>query len=120
MIFCALSIALCRLNGILQTGEDRTRLIEKSAASLGQFNPACLAVKELDVEFPLDPFDQSTQRRLLRSKPLGGAREMPLLGDRDEIPELPEVHVRISKGMILGQSISSLGALKTLIPCSAD
>src|SRR3954451_20384783 len=73
----------------------RTRIIEKNAPGLGQLDAARLAVKQLDIEFQLDRLNPLAQRRLLHPEPLGGSRDMCFFRDRDELPEMSELHSHI-------------------------
>ena len=75
--------------------ENETTLLEQDAAGLRQLDAARLAAEELHVELPLDRLDLLAQGWLLHAEPLGGAGDVPLLRDRDEVPELPQVHHHI-------------------------
>jgi len=79
--------------------EHCARIIEEDASGISQLNAARLAVKELNVEFAFDRLDPLTEWRLLHAEPLGGARDVPFLCDRDEIAEVPEFHCHIQYDM---------------------
>jgi len=53
-----------------------------------------VTLEELDAELALEAPDLRGQPGLRDPEPLGGAREAALLGDRDEIPQVTEVHGR--------------------------
>jgi hypothetical protein len=79
--------------------EHCARFIEEDASSISQLNAARLAVKELHIEFAFDRLDPLTEWRLLHAELLGSARDVPFLGDRDEIAEVPEFHCHIQYDM---------------------
>src|SRR5262249_41636913 len=72
----------------LEVGERGAGVVKKSAAGVGQFHAARLAAKQLHADLALDRFDLPAERRLLRAKPLGGARNVSFLGDRNEDPQV--------------------------------
>jgi hypothetical protein len=53
----------------------------------------------LHIKFLLDRLDQSTERGLLHAEPFRGARNVPFLGDRDEMPEVSQFHCHTQKSM---------------------
>jgi len=55
----------------------------------------------LYVHFPFDRLDLSAEWWLLHAKPLRGARDVPFLGDSDEIPEVPQFHCHTKRVWIL-------------------
>jgi hypothetical protein len=76
-------------------------VIEESATSVGQLDTPRLASKELYIHFPFDRLDLSAERRLLHAKPLRGARDVPFLGDSDEIPKVAQFHCHTRRVWIL-------------------
>ena len=70
------------------------RAIDEAIAVLplaiaGDFNDA---MKQLHTELAFQLADLSAQRRLPHAEPLSGARDMPFLGNSDEIAEMPQLH----------------------------
>jgi hypothetical protein len=53
----------------------------------------------LYIELTLHCPDQSTERGLLHAQTLGSARDVPLFGNREKIPEMPQFHCYAPKGM---------------------
>jgi len=49
-------------------------------------------VEELHIEFSLHRLDALTEWRLLHAKPLRGPRDVPFLGDSNEVPEMSQLH----------------------------
>ena len=49
-----------------------------------------VALQELEAELAFEAPDLLTQRRLGDEQPLGGAGEMELVGDGEEIPKMPK------------------------------
>jgi hypothetical protein len=62
---------------------------------IGEFDTARLATEQLYVKFTFQRFDLLAKRRLLHAEPLSGARDVPFLGDRNEIPEVSPFHCHI-------------------------
>ena len=88
--------ALCQEKSVIETTQDRACLIEKDAAGVRKLDAARLATEQLHAELPLDCLDLLAERRLLHPEPLGGPRDVLLLGDGDKVAELPQVHASIS------------------------
>jgi hypothetical protein len=61
-------------------------------ARISQFDSARRAAEQLCVNFPLDRFDLSTQRRLLNPEPFRGAGDVPFFGDRNDVTKVPQLH----------------------------
>lgn len=59
-----------------------------------QAHALSVAIEERQAKLALETANLLTQRRLGDDQPLGGAREMELLGDRDEIAQMPRFHCR--------------------------
>ena len=84
--------APCRFKRMIELSKDRAGIVEESVPGSGQLDAARLSVKELRIKLALDRLDALAERRLLHAKPLGGTRDVPFLGDGDEIPKVPELH----------------------------
>jgi hypothetical protein len=69
--------------------ERRASFGEEGPPGLGQLDAARLSSKQLRIDFAFDRLDQPAQRRLLNVEPFGGSRDVPFLGDRDEIAKMP-------------------------------
>src|SRR5580700_10678547 len=77
---------------VLDPVEDHPRLGKERLAGLGQLHAAGLAAEQLYFELGFERPDLLAERRLLDAEPLGRARHMPLLGDRDEIAKVTQLH----------------------------
>jgi quercetin dioxygenase-like cupin family protein len=95
---------------VIELGEDCTSIIEKGAAGIGQLDAARLATKQLHVKFLFDRLDQLTEWRLLDAEPIRRSRDVVLLGDRDEISEMPEFHCHMLQHMNIAEAILWLSA----------
>jgi hypothetical protein len=65
---------------------------EQRGAGPGQLDPSRAAHEQRPADLALERADLGAQRRLGQAQPRGRSREMELLGDRDEVAELTEVH----------------------------
>ena len=54
----------------------RARPIKENAPGIGQFDPARLTAKELNVKLGFDRLDPLAKRRLLHAEPLGSPRDV--------------------------------------------
>jgi hypothetical protein len=93
--------ALGRLKCVIEVAEHCAGIIEESATSVSQLNTPRLPSKELYIHFLLDRLDLSAERRLLHAEPLRSARDVPFLGDSDEIPEVSQFHCHTRRVWIL-------------------
>ncbi|GAA3778497.1 hypothetical protein GCM10022206_16830 [Streptomyces chiangmaiensis] len=59
-------------------------------------------MKQVHAELGLELADLLGQRRLGHVQPLRGAAEVTLLGDSDEVPEVPEIHMQT---VLIGRDI---------------
>jgi hypothetical protein len=75
-------------------GERRPRIRQHGLAGLGEPYRAAGPVEQLRAELPLQPADLRAHPGLGDAHPLGGPGEAPLLGHRDEVLELPQLHNR--------------------------
>src|SRR5262245_56631239 len=80
-----------RLICIVKLSKYGAGIVEESAAGSGELDAARLAAEQLRVKLSFDPLGQLTKRRLLHAKPLRRARDVPFLGDSDEVPEMFQV-----------------------------
>src|ERR1700741_4010586 len=70
-------------------------MVEKGAAGGGEFDAAHAAVQELNADLIFEIADLATEGRLRRVEPfLRRQRQAALLGDRDEIANVPYLHSR--------------------------
>ena len=85
---------------------------QKCPAGLGQGDPAVVSHKEGLSELPFESLDRGAQTGLHNVDPRGGAGEVLLLGHRDEVLELAELHVSILSMMssknLLDQSLAEV------------
>src|SRR3954468_23196080 len=82
--------------------ERRARSIEENPPGFGQFDPARLAPKQLDIELGLDRLDPLAERWLLHTEPLGCPGNVSLFGDNDEVPKVSQLHCYIHFDMNFG------------------
>ncbi len=101
--------APCRLRRRFGLGEREPRMVEEGAAGGGERDAVDAARQERNADFIFEIADLPAQRRLRGVQPLlGGDREAALLGDRDEIAKVAQLHNAIPclPGMVL--SLQSL------------
>jgi hypothetical protein len=67
-------------------------IIEERATSIGKFNPARLAAKQLHVKLSFYRLDLRTERWLLHVEPLRGSCDVTFFGDGDEITKVSKFH----------------------------
>jgi hypothetical protein len=68
-------------------------MVEKRPAGSGQFDAVHTAAHQLNADLVLQIADLPAQRRLRRVQPfLSRERQAALLGDRDEITKVPQLH----------------------------
>lgn len=72
--------------------EAESRLRQQRPARRAQLHPPGGAKEEDAADFLLEPADLAGERLLGEPDPTGSPREAQLLGDRDEIPEPPQIH----------------------------
>jgi hypothetical protein len=84
---------------MIELSEDRAGIVEKGAPGVGEFDTARLSVKELHIEFAFDRLDALTERRLLHAEPRRGSRDVPFVGNGDEIPKVSQLHCHIRNDM---------------------
>ena len=74
-------------------GEREPRMVEEGAAGGSQLDAVHAARQERNADFIFEIADLPAQRRLRGVQPLlGGDREAALLGDRDEIAKVAQLH----------------------------
>ena len=77
-------------------GEDLAAALEQHLAGGRELDAARGAVEQRLAELGLEAADLLRERRLRDVQPLGGAAEVPLLGDGDEVAQVPELHVTLA------------------------
>src|SRR5262249_38165674 len=80
------------LLGLIRLLDRRARLLEEALADMGVRHAARLAGEELRAEHRLERLDLRAQRRRRDVETRGRAREMQLLGDRDEVAKMTQLH----------------------------
>ena len=73
-------------------GEDLARALEQHLAGGRELDAARGAVEQRLSELGLEAADLLRERRLGDVQAFGGAAEVPLLGDGDEVAQVPELH----------------------------
>ena len=77
---------------MVETTEDVFRFAEEGAAGIRQRHVMTTPIEERDAHLRLELADLLAERRLRGVQTGRGAREIQLVGDRDEVPEMPELH----------------------------
>src|SRR5258705_4039678 len=88
-------------------------MVEKGPPGGGQFDAVHAAAHQLDANLEFEIADLAAQRRLRRVQPFfSREREAALLGDRDEIAKVPQLHsaFHISKACPPAYKVFLLGA----------
>src|SRR6266545_3311648 len=81
------------LRSRLGLSQRQPRMVEKGAAGGGQFNAVHAAAHKLNTDLIFEITDLATERRLRRVEPfLRRQRQAALLGDRDEIAKVAQLH----------------------------
>ena len=73
-------------------GEDLAGALEQHLAGGSELDAAGGAVEQRLAELGLEAADLLRERRLRDVQPRSGAAEVPLLGDGDEVAQVPELH----------------------------
>jgi hypothetical protein len=73
-------------------GDDRAGVFERRGAGGREGRRACRPVDQLGTELLLEPAHLRADPGLADVHALGRAGEVRLLGDRDEVFELPQLH----------------------------
>ena len=79
---------------------------------LGQRDGAAGAVQQRHAEPPFELPDRPRQRRLRDPEPLRGPPEVQLLGDGDEVPQLPRLHATTTLSHTRGVSLPTRSVLE--------
>ena len=85
-----------RLGGgerVVDRAQRRAGGFEQGLAGLGELDAPCRAVEQRHAELPLESRDRGAQRLLGDVHAAGGAREVQLLGDGDEVAQVPQLHI---------------------------
>src|SRR5262249_15261048 len=75
----------------VKLGQSSAGTVEKRAAGLGEPDLARCPKQELGPELLLELSDRRAQRRLGHVQAIGGAAEVELLRDRDEVAQMPKL-----------------------------
>ena len=67
--------------------------LNEHGTDLGRANAARKPLKQANTEFLLQEFDLLAERRLCDAELFGGVREAAVIGDGNEIAQMPEFHV---------------------------
>lgn len=81
------------VRGLVHLAEDLAGARQVGAPRVGEVDPARTPVEQLHAELGLQPADRLRQRRLGHGEPFGGAPEVQLLGDCDEVPQVTQIHI---------------------------
>ena len=79
-----------------RASHDGRGLLDESAPGLGHPDAARQALEQGDAELRLQEPDLTGERRLPDAEPLGGARNVPLFGDREHVAEVAQFDHGIS------------------------
>jgi hypothetical protein len=81
-----------RFSAALESGDRGTGMRQQLLARLRETRGSPIAVKEDLAQLCFEAPDLMTDSRLGDRQADRRARELPLLGDRDEVGELPDIH----------------------------
>ncbi len=96
--FLSLSNASGRARRPLDLCQDAAAVFQKTLAGRGQSDdPLTLPDEEIEAELGLKSRNLLGERRLRDPEPLCGTPDAELLGDRDEVAKLAQLHVPASK-----------------------
>src|SRR5262245_24982592 len=68
-----------RVECLVEVRQHRAGIVEESAPSVRQFDPACFAAEQLHVKLAFHCFNSEAERGLLHAKPLRGSGGVPFL-----------------------------------------
>jgi hypothetical protein len=77
-------------------GEDRARLVAEDGAALGELHAAREPAEEREAQLALEVAHLLRQRRLADAERLRRAREVAVLGHREEVAQVPQLHGGLS------------------------
>jgi hypothetical protein len=80
------------LGGAVSGSEDRPRFVQESVAGLRQLDPMLRANEKIDPQLFLEVANLLGKRRLGGVQPRGRVPEVELVGDGDEVSEVPKFH----------------------------
>src|SRR5215469_1730314 len=83
--------AAVKVVGAFQKGAD---LREQGRTGRGKGHRAAVTIEQAHTEVTFECLDLLGQGRARDQQTLGGATEVQFLGDRDEVPQLPQLHDR--------------------------
>src|SRR5690606_37057340 len=91
---------------VLHIPDHPLRVRPQHPTRSGQLDTPRKPIEERCAQLALEGPDPLRQRRLRNETRLGGTREMPVLGDREEVPQLPQIHMH----SLSIRSVISIGA----------
>jgi hypothetical protein len=77
--------------------QRRARGLEQGGAGLGELDAPRRPGQQRDAELLLQARDRGAERLLGDVQPTRRAREVQLLGDRDEVPQVPQLDIHRSR-----------------------
>jgi hypothetical protein len=80
------------LAGLVELGDDASGAGGDREPGLGRRDAAARALEQRDAQLAFEPAHLVRQRGLGEVQLLGGAREVPVAGDRLDAPQLSHVH----------------------------
>src|SRR5262249_21574601 len=81
------------LGGALGAGERVARLGHEGRAGVGEADAPVRAIEQADTDLVLELLDLLAERRARDVEPRGRAPEVQLVGDREGVAEVAELHV---------------------------
>ena len=81
---------------VVRLGQRLAGLLEETLPRLGQLDDPGSPAQQRNADLLLERGDLLAQGRLADVEALRGAPEVQLLGERDEVAEMPELHARIA------------------------
>ena len=96
MEFAALSFGyvLRHFRSVFRAFQDNARFSQENATGFSKPHGVCITVKKCDAKLILQIPDLPAQRRLRHVKPHRRARYVLLFGDRHEVSQMTEFHLR--------------------------
>src|SRR5215472_13797239 len=96
----ALSCALRNKLGMIQCGQDPSRLAKQNLACYCERHISSITIEQRDAELPLKRANLHAQWRLRHSWTFRGASKVELFARRDEISQTAQIHDHSPKVLI--------------------